>query len=124
MGLAKKLGEMNAKTETQVAGAHYPMAYGGFNAQNIPNLQRSPITQQDVLQIHQVAQETQADYIQVQRNQYNLQKPNIPTGAEYPNQDVSMLIVDKMWRIICLKKLHAFYSQQSLQKPCKSCMSS
>ena len=115
MGLGKKLGQMNATANTQVAGAHAPIADGGFNAQNIPNLQPSQVTQQDVTQMHQLTQEARADYVQIQHNQYNLQKPTVPVGPEYPNQDVSTLVVEKMWRIVCLKKLHAFYSQISLQ---------
>ena len=115
MGLGKKLGQMNATANTQVAGAHAPIADGGFNAQNIPNLQQSPVTQQDVIQIHQLAQEARTDYVQLQQNQFNLQKPSVPIGVEYPNHDVSMLVVEKMWRIVCLKKLQAFYSQNSLQ---------
>lgn len=115
MGLGKKLGQMNATANTQVAAAHAPIADGGFNAQNIPNLQPSPITQQDVIQINQLAQEARSEYSGIQHNQYNLQKPTVPVGPEYPNQDVSTLVVEKMWRIVCLKKLHAFYSQQSLQ---------
>ena len=115
MGLGKKLGQMNATANTQVANANAPIADGGFNVQNIPNLQPSPITPTDVTQMHQLAQEARADYQQVQTNQFNLQKPIVPVGPEYPNQDVSMLVVEKMWRIVCLKKLHAFYSQNSLQ---------
>lgn len=115
MGLGKKLGQMNATANTQVAGANVPIADGGFNAQNIPNLQPSPITQQDVTQMHQLAQEARTDYVHIQQNQYNLQKPTVPVGSEYPNNDVSALVVEKMWRIVCLKKLHGFYTQQSLQ---------
>ena len=115
MGLGKKLGQMNTTANTQVAGAYAPIADGGFNSQNIPNLQATPITTYDVTQIHQLAHEARSDYIPLQNNQFNLFKPNVPDGVEYPNRDVSMLVVEKMWRIVCLKKLHAFYSQQSLQ---------
>lgn len=115
MGLGKKLGQMNATANTQVIGAHVPIADGGFNAQNIQNLQQSPVTQQDVIQMHQHAQEARTDYVQLQQNQFNLQKPSVPIGVDYPNQDVSALVVEKMWRIVCLKKLHGFYSQISLQ---------
>jgi hypothetical protein len=115
MGLGKKLGQMNATANTQVASANAPIAEAGFNAQNIPNLQPAPITQQDVTQMQQLAQEARSDYVQIQQNHFNLQKPTVPVGPEYPNQDVSMLVVEKMWRIVCLKKLHGFYSQQSLQ---------
>ena len=62
MGLGKKLGQMNATANTQVANAHTQVADGGFNSQNIPNLQTSPITQNDVTQIHQLAQEARSDY--------------------------------------------------------------
>jgi hypothetical protein len=115
MGLGKKLGHLNTTANTQVAGAHMPIADGGFNSQNIPNLQATPITQNDVSQMHQLAQEARSDYVQLQNNQFNLQKPIVPVGPEYPNLDVSMLVVEKMWRIVCLKKLHGFYTQQSLQ---------
>jgi hypothetical protein len=115
MGLGKKLGQMNTTTNVQVNSAHVPVADGGFNAQNIPNLNVAPVTQQDVTNINQLVQEARTEYVNQQANQYNLQKPSIPSGTEYPNQDVSMLVVEKMWRIVCLKKLHGFYSQQSLQ---------
>ena len=115
MGLGKKLGQMNSTANVQVASATTPIAEGGFNSQNIPNLQTAPITQNDVTQIHQLAQETHSDYVNVQQNQFNLQKPTVPVGPEYPNHDVSMLVVEKMWRIVCLKKLHGIYTQQSLQ---------
>ena len=115
MGLGKKLGQMNATANTQVANAQIQVADGGFNSQNIPNLQTTPITQNDVTQIHQLAHEARSDYTPLQNNQFNLIKPNIPDGVEYPNRDISMLVVEKMWRIVCLKKLHGFYTQQSLQ---------
>jgi hypothetical protein len=115
MGLGKKLGQMNSTASAQVANANTSFAENGFNSQNIPNLQSTPITHQDVTQINQLVQEARSDYVQIQNNLYNLQKPTVPIGVEYPNQDVSVLVVEKMWRIICLKKLHAFYSQNSLQ---------
>lgn len=115
MGLGKKLGQMNTTANVQVNSAHVPVADGGFNVHNIPNLNVAPITQQDVTNINQLAQEARTEYVNQQANQFNLQKPSIPSGSEYPNQDVSMLVVEKMWRIVCLKKLHGFYSQQSLQ---------
>ena len=115
MGLGKKLGQMNVTANTQATQANAPLAENGFNAQNIPNLQSVPVTREDVTQINQLAHEARADYVQIQQNQFNLQKPNVPTGVEYPNQNVSTLVVEKMWRIVCLKKLHAFYSQNSLQ---------
>lgn len=115
MGLGKKLGQMNSTANTQVNSANTPVASGGYNAQNIPNLNQVPITQQDVVQMNQLVQETRAEYVAHQSNQYNLQKPSVPTGGEYPNQDVSVLVVEKMWRIVSLKKLHAFFTQQSLQ---------
>jgi hypothetical protein len=115
MGLGKKLGQMNSTATSQVAHANAPLAENGFNAQNIPNLQPSPITREDVTQMHQLAQEARSDYAHVQQNQFNLQKPTVPIGTEYPNQDVSTLVVEKLWRIVCLKKLHGFYTQNSLQ---------
>ena len=116
MGLGKKLGQMNASVNSQVANANAPLADNGFNAQNIPNLQTTAVTREDVTQINQLVGEARSDYIQIQQNQFNLQKPTVPQGNEYPNYDVSVLVVEKMWRIVCLKKLHGFYSQDSLQK--------
>lgn len=115
MGLGKKLGQLNATTNEQIVMAHMPVSEGGYNAQNISNLNSVPITSQDVTNMHQLAQDARSDYVNLQSNQQNLQKPSVPSGAEYPNQDVSMLVVEKMWRIVCLKKLYAFYSQHSLQ---------
>ena len=115
MGLGKKLGQMNSTANVQVASASAPLADNGFNSQNIPNLNVAPITPLDVTQMQQLAQEARTDYINHQQNQFNLQKPSAPVGPEYPNQDVAQLVVEKMWRIVCLKKLHGFYTQQSLQ---------
>lgn len=115
MGLGKKLGQMNSTSSTHVESAHAPIADRGFNVQNIPSLQPVSITREDVHNMNQLAQEVRTDYISIQQNQYNLQKPIVPIGPDYPNQDVSSLVVEKMWRIVCLKKLYAFYSQVSLQ---------
>lgn len=38
-----------------------------------------------------------------------------PNGPEYPNYEISALVVEKMWRIVCLKELQSFYTQQQLQ---------
>jgi hypothetical protein len=115
MGLGKKLGHMNTTANTQLADAHFSVANAGFNSQNIPSLQATPITPNDVSQMRQLAHEAQTDYVHIQNNHLHLQKPTVPTGSEYPNNDVSMLVVEKMWRIVCLKKLYAFYTQESLQ---------
>jgi hypothetical protein len=115
MGLGKKLGQLNSTTSAHVDGAQAPIADRGFNVQNIPSLNPVPVTHNDVTQMHQLVHETRSDYQSIQQNPYNLQKPSIPTGAEYPNIDISSLVVEKMWRIVCLKKLYAFYSQESLQ---------
>ena len=48
-------------------------------------------------------------------NMNNLVKPTIPSGSEYTDREVSAMVVEKMWRIVCLKELFTFYTQEQLQ---------
>ena len=120
MGLSGKLGRLNDDSSKQVQSAHKPITEAGFNADNIPKMQRpTPITHSEKEDIRKVIYEAQNDpktgYIGREFNKFNLVEPKVPVGPEYPCTEVSSMIVKKMWRIVCIKKLHAFYTQDQLQ---------
>lgn len=116
MGLGKKLGQLNKATDQQLASAALPVAEGGFNKMNLSTLPPSaPLTAKDISDISQVASEAHSDYVGKEHNTSGLVKPTVPTGTQYPNYEINKLVVEKMWRIICLKRLHAFYTQEQLQ---------
>jgi hypothetical protein len=116
MGLGKKLGQFNQTTEQQLQFASAPVAEAGFNSDNIPHLQPSAMSNLEVQQVRQLTAEAAMDsQISNQNIQTNLRKPDVPIGQAYPNKDVSKLVVEKMWRIISLRRLHNFYTQEKLQ---------
>lgn len=119
MGLAKKLGSVNTATSQQLSGAHASVADAGYNHNNIPSIpilpQMSTSEIQDVRQVTLSAQED-VNRIRSSLNTLGLVKPTIPSGRDYPNSEISSLIVEKMWRIVCLKNLFAFYTQHQLQE--------
>ena len=119
MGLGKKLGQLNSNTGTQVNNAQQPISVGGYNSNNIQSLPvAQPLNEYEKCQIKELEVEAINDYSQchMSSNPNNLQKPQVPKGIEYLYEEISSLIVEKMWRIICLKKLHSFYTQQQLQE--------
>ena len=125
MGLGSKLGQFNAASSQQLQGAKAPVSQGGYNANNLPALQPSPpMTQVEVQDVRQVAYTAQSDYLRKEQQDRNtghqvntngLVKPTVPTGSQYPDPEVSNMVVEKMWRIVCLKELHSFYTQEQLQ---------
>lgn len=126
MGLGKKLGQYNNVANTQVQQAHLPIADNGYNNNNIPSLPVAvPVTESEILYIKNLENEAVHDYTLAQATQFSqafpintfgLVKPFVPSGIEYPCEQVSSLIVEKMWRIVCLNELYAFYSQTELQE--------
>ena len=114
MGLGKKLGQQNAVTESNLAAARNDVSEGGYNASNIGTVNMIPITQRETEEIRESTREASQD-MQKYACQSSLKKPTVPNGAEYPNYDVSTLVIEKMWRIICANKLHNFYTQERLQ---------
>ena len=125
MGLGSKLGQLNNKTTQDLNSAKTPVANGGYNTKNVPALQQAtPLSNADVQDVRQVSLEARNDYLQKDQkdmmsgrtvNRNGLQKPFVPTGAEYPDPEINAMVVEKMWRIVCLKELFSFYTQERLQ---------
>ena len=126
MGLGKKLGQYNTNTGIQIQNSQEPLSIGGYNSYNIANLPvAQPLNDNDKSHIKSLEADIYTDYSRVLQNSYynqnlpqntnGLLKPAIPVGAEYPCGEVSSLVVEKMWRIICLKGLYQFYTQDDLQ---------
>lgn len=46
----------------------------------------------------------------------NLNKPTVPPHKDADHFAINGMVVEKMWRIVCLRKLSNFYTQDSLQK--------
>ena len=126
MGLGKKLGQYNTNAGVQIQNAQQPLSTGGYNSNNIANLPvAQPLNDNDKLYIKSLESDAYNDYSRVIHNSYSNQnlpqntngllKPAIPVGTEYPCGEVSSLIIEKMWRIVCLKGLYQFYTQDDLQ---------
>lgn len=115
-GLSKKLGQQNNMTSGQLQMAQQPVTEAGFNTQNIIGLQQAPVlSQTDLQNIRETKMEARNEYIGHENNNFGLKKPNVPNGLQYPDSEMSSLVVEKIWRIVCLKNLHSFYTQQELQ---------
>jgi hypothetical protein len=120
MGLGSKLRKRNRATATTLAGATNSVTNAGYNASNIPSLAPSaPMNEDDRYEVNELRQEAQAEI----RNATTcgsganaLRKPDVPHNADADRLMINGLVVDKMWRIVCLKGLHAFFSQSQLQE--------
>jgi hypothetical protein len=118
MGLGKKLGQLNNNANAQTQNAYKPLSEGGYNSSNVLGLPIAvPLSDNEKNEIKALEVESVNEYTQqAQPTNYNgLFKPQIPSGLEYPCPEVSSLVVEKMWRIVCLNGLYAFYTQESLQ---------
>lgn len=120
MGLTKDLQKQNAGEAQVVSSATQPVAVGGYNAQNIPQLagqQPAPMSVQEVQHVRQVAQQAnmETNYLQNQPgvNPGHLQKPTVPLDGINP--EISALVTERMWRIVCVRNLYNFYTNASLQ---------
>lgn len=116
MGLTKQLKQDNTIEAHILSTATLPVTDGGYNVQNIPALANQavqPITPIEIDNIRNAtnmsAHETQHLYVPD-----HLQKPTVPVGGGF-NQEISALIVEQMWRIVCERNLYNFYTTQSLQ---------
>lgn len=118
MGLGKKLGQLNSNDNTQAQNAINPLSIGGYNSNNIPSLPVA-ISLNDIekneIKILEAESINEYTHHAILSNSNNLVKPKVPTGIEYPCTEISSLIVEKMWRIICLRGLFNFYTQEFLQ---------
>jgi hypothetical protein len=124
MGFGKKLVSLNTTSSSQVQQSKVHVSTGGFNTHNIPTLTSPPpITHGEVQELNALSHDTQKSYYGKEVNRFGLVKPSVPTGSEYPNLEVSKLVVEKMWQNVCQKELHAFFTQDKLQelvnKACK-----
>lgn len=124
MGFGKKLVSLNTASSSQAQQSKVPVSAGGFNTQNIPTLPPPPpITHGELQELNTLSYDTQKSYYGKEVNRFSLVKPSVPTGSEYPNLEVSKLVVEKMWQNVCQKELHAFFTQEKLQdlvnKACK-----
>lgn len=109
MGLGKKLASTNATTDAQLQHSKTHVAEGGYNASNIPVLPTAPaMTPGDLLEVSKLSSEARQDYRGKEVNSFGLVKPSVPTGSEYPNPDISALVVEKMWRIVCQRSSMLF----------------
>lgn len=118
MGLSKKLGQLNTNANTQSQYASQPLAQGGYNSNNIQNLPvAQPLNDNEKAHLKKLESEAYTDYSTnyVPTNLNGLAKPFVPSGPEYPCGEISSLVVEKMWRIVCLKGLYSFYTQGELQ---------
>lgn len=116
MGLASKLGQVNNNTSQNLASAKAPVADAGYNHNNVPSVAvLPPMTSTEMDDVRRVTLEARSDVTTQARggaNSFGLVKPNVPAGT---NPEISTLVVEKMWRIVCLKNLFAFYTQPQLQ---------
>ncbi len=116
MGLAKKLGSLNTAAASVAANAQQPLASGGYNSQNIPNIPAPPpmtsTEQADVVQVTYAARESYRDH---ERNAAGLVKPTTPHSTNSDALRINQLVTEKMWRIVCLREIHVFYTQSELQ---------
>lgn len=120
MGLGKKLGQLNSNSNAQTQNSQQPLSVGGYNSNNVPSLPIAvPLSDSEKNDIRALEVEAVNEYSQHHINISNLNniiKPNIPKGIEYPYEEISSLIVEKMWRIVCLKNLYSFFTQEELQQ--------
>lgn len=119
MGLASKLGAQNAQTAQQMQTTQTPVSVGGYNNQNVPGLPPpKPMNQNDFNSVVSSGMEAQAESAKAQQMQPyngNLQKPQVPSTGDQARDAICRTIVEKMWRIITVNRLHNFYTQQKLQ---------
>ena len=120
MGLTKQLQKENTGEAQILNSATLPIADGGYNSQNIPALasqQVAPLNSQELQHIRTVTQNAynESNYLQSLpgANINNLQKPVVPIDGLNP--EISALVVERMWRIVCVRNLYNFYTDSSLQ---------
>lgn len=120
MGLTKDLQKQNLIESQVVNSAIQPVSVGGYNTQNIPQLsstQLSPMSFQEVQHVRQITHEANMETTNLQSQMYvnpgHLQKPTVPIDGVNP--EISALVVERMWRIVCVRNLYNFYTNSSLQ---------
>jgi hypothetical protein len=116
MGLGKKLGQQNKETETIISKAHTPIGEGGgYNAENLGLKSQPVMTQAETKAIYELQATASKDAKGVTKIGH-LVRPSVPKSTCSDRNIINELVVTKMWRIIYLRKLQNFYTQESLQK--------
>jgi hypothetical protein len=117
MGLGNKLKKDNNAEVATLASAHQPVSVGGYNATNVPALasQRpAPMSIQEIQRVRQLAYDANAESYSRQANAFGLVKPHVPTDGI--DSEISALVTEKMWRLVCLKNWFGTYTQSALQQ--------
>ncbi|VBB18663.1 hypothetical protein YASMINEVIRUS_1194 [Yasminevirus sp. GU-2018] len=115
MGLGKKLGAQNTQTAKDVSSAHAPISEAGYNPQNLGIASAPPMTEEERKEVFSTRETAVQDIKNVNQLEH-LKRPNVPASADADRRMINELVVAKMWRIVCLRKLQRFYSQEYLQK--------
>lgn len=120
MGLTTNLKKENESEARVVNSATVHVAVGGYNTQNIPQLvghRPAPMNEQEIQHVRYVTEQAsiETNNLQLQRevNRNNLHKPYVPTDGV--DSEISALVTEKMWRIVCLRNLYNFYTNSTLQ---------
>lgn len=121
MSFASKLKKQNEATVSLLEHAYLPIYEGGYNAANIADLPPPPVYSsaqkaQETKEIQITIISTRNEIASKQYNRFGLSKPQVPSGSGYTDPQICTLVVEKMWRIVCLKELHVFFTQASLQE--------
>lgn len=118
MGLASALKQMNGQAEADTSKAQKAFVEGGFNAQNL-GIQEQKLDQKEiehVVYLKNVEAHKASVAEQAAGWTNGLVKPDVPPAADQAKVQVNELVVAKMWRIVCLRKLFGFFTQKSLQE--------
>lgn len=115
MGLGKKLGQQNQQTDTLLSQAKGNVTEGGYNPQNLGIAPPPRMSSAEVQEIRNT-QASATNDVKGVTVLGHLKKPAVPVNSDPDRQTINNLVVDKMWRIVCLRKLQNFYTQESLGK--------
>jgi len=120
MGLTTNLKKENESEARVVNSAKVHVAVGGYNTENIPQLagqKPAPMTDQEIQNVRYVAEQANIETTNLQLNTVvnlnNLHKPCVPADGIDP--EISALVTERMWRIVCLRNLYNFYTNSTLQ---------
>lgn len=109
MSFAKKLGAKNSQINSVLEGKQLVK---GFNNSNYPLLDKpQQLSVSDKEDLKEASNEAIKSTI---NRSHKLQKPYIP--RKNFNSIIATLIIDKIWRIVTLKNLFSFFTQDELQE--------
>ena len=115
MGLGSKLRKRNKATAQALSGASAPVNQAGYNASNIPDLSpMNRMNEDDKYEVNELRAEATND-VGGRTSIGSLRKPDVPHNDDADRLMINGLVVDKMWRIVCINRLENFFTQTSLQ---------